>query len=61
MLPVGTNLLDQAKPRAIGRTSLGSTGLGTVAAECGAGTAAGEAVVELPGHFPRGLSARRPN
>ena len=54
MLPVGPDLLDQAKPRAVGRAMLGKGGPGVVAAQCAAGTAAGSAVVELPGHLPRG-------
>lgn len=54
MLPVGPDLLDQARPRAVGRAVLRRAGPGAVAVECAAGTAAGSAVVELPGHLPRG-------
>lgn len=54
MLPVGPDLLDQAKPHAVGRAALGKAGPGTVTARCAAGTAAGEVVVDLPGHLPRG-------
>ncbi|WP_342235553.1 hypothetical protein [Inquilinus sp. OTU3971] len=54
MLPVGPDLLDQARPWAVGRAALGKAGPGTVTAECAAGTAGGSAVVELPGHLPRG-------
>ena len=54
MLPVGPDLLDQARPRAVGRAVLRRAAPGTVAVECAAGTAAGSAIVELPGHLPRG-------
>jgi hypothetical protein len=54
MLPVGPDLLDQAKPHALGRAVLGKAGSGAITARCAAGTAAGEVVVDLPGHLPRG-------
>jgi len=54
MLPVGPDLLDLATPHTVGRAALGKVGPGTVTAQCAVGTAAGEVVVDLPGHLPRG-------
>ncbi len=54
VLPVGPDLLDQATLRTVGRATLDKIGPGAFAADCPAGTAAGEAVAELPGRLPRG-------
>lgn len=54
MLPVGPDLLDQAKLRAAGRGTVRQGGPDTIVADCAAGTAPGEAVIALPGHMPRG-------
>lgn len=54
MLPVGPDLLDLAKARALGRAALRQADPEGIVADCSAGSSSGAAAVDLPGHLPRG-------